>query len=583
MKDKNRIDRPNLIFEQMDATSMSFIDEKFSVIIDKGTLDALMPDDSIETQKTIDKFFNEITRVLCRGGRYICISLLQEHILRKFVSYFALKNFMLRITRCHEAENKTKNEEGSSIPVFSIMATKFPGIKDKILELSLTDDSPIKVKNEDELINSILSVQQSALVCDRLSKKNVSDVGEINLDLYQPGNDNPRYKIYILDKPNSNGKTYAAFLVPQGRETDWLFSTSQGRKEFLGNVDKDRVAIVVLGRNHTFNNWDDIKIELSPSIKNLSPSGLSKNYIIDYLSLGADIGKRELIYQGESKYSGKYLIEDVIDDDSKKHTRRLVFLDNQFVVQSEAEMKLSKNRRGKRKLIVNPGVLSCEYHPYMSVGINSLMKNSNEIKNILVIGLGGGGLCLFLNNCYEKLNITAVEIDEAMLKIATNWFDFVQDNRTSVCIDDGIEYINNAALNNKKFDAILFDVDSKDPSLGMCCPPQEFLDTSVLSNVSKCLNDDGIFILNFVCRDKNLRPGVLNKLTNTFTSITSMKMNIILNEIFMCTNVKKNIDQWKNEWKESVVDFNQRVKSKKLLNDDIVDVAELLDELTIEV
>lgn len=58
MREKNRSDKRDLIFQQMDATAMSYPDDKFSVVIDKGTLDALMPDTSDETQKTINKFFS---------------------------------------------------------------------------------------------------------------------------------------------------------------------------------------------------------------------------------------------------------------------------------------------------------------------------------------------------------------------------------------------------------------------------------------------------------------------------------------------------------------------------------------------
>lgn len=31
---------------------------------------------------------------------------------------------MFRIVRCHEAEEKTRMEDGSSIPVFAVIATK---------------------------------------------------------------------------------------------------------------------------------------------------------------------------------------------------------------------------------------------------------------------------------------------------------------------------------------------------------------------------------------------------------------------------------------------------------------------------
>ena len=67
---------------------MSFGDEDFSVVLDKGTLDALMVDGSEDVVATVDRMFSEIVRVLRPCGRYVCISLMQDHILRKLVAYF---------------------------------------------------------------------------------------------------------------------------------------------------------------------------------------------------------------------------------------------------------------------------------------------------------------------------------------------------------------------------------------------------------------------------------------------------------------------------------------------------------------
>ena len=67
---------------------MEFADGDFNVALDKGTLDALMTDNSTETNEKIDTMFSEIGRVLKLGGRYICISLSQNHILNKVLEYF---------------------------------------------------------------------------------------------------------------------------------------------------------------------------------------------------------------------------------------------------------------------------------------------------------------------------------------------------------------------------------------------------------------------------------------------------------------------------------------------------------------
>ena len=61
----------------MDATNTVYEDDDFNEVFDKGTLDAMMPDDSIEVVDQVNRLFAEIERLLKLGGRYICISLLQ--------------------------------------------------------------------------------------------------------------------------------------------------------------------------------------------------------------------------------------------------------------------------------------------------------------------------------------------------------------------------------------------------------------------------------------------------------------------------------------------------------------------------
>lgn len=122
-KDKKREKMQYLL---MDATAMTFENESYNVVFDKGTLDALMPDDSTETIEIVDKYFSEIKRVLKLGGRYICISLLQEHILRKLVKFFCNKSWMFRVVRCYDAEQQnSERAEGNTLPVFVVVATKF--------------------------------------------------------------------------------------------------------------------------------------------------------------------------------------------------------------------------------------------------------------------------------------------------------------------------------------------------------------------------------------------------------------------------------------------------------------------------
>lgn len=79
-----------------------------------------------------------------------------------------------------------------------------------------------------------------------------------------------------------------------------------------------------------------------------------------------------------------------------------------------------------------------------------------------------------------------------MLSVATDYFGLTQDSRLKVVIDDGIEFLKKAVKMGQSYKAVLFDVDSKDPSVGMSCPPVQFLSQEVLDAVKACIKDNGM-------------------------------------------------------------------------------------------
>lgn len=86
---------------------MTFDDNKFSVVLDKGTIDALMSNKSeqvtlsktdnfpglyvfvrIQVLSDIDAILQQVERVLRITGRFICITLAQKHILDHISQHF---------------------------------------------------------------------------------------------------------------------------------------------------------------------------------------------------------------------------------------------------------------------------------------------------------------------------------------------------------------------------------------------------------------------------------------------------------------------------------------------------------------
>ena len=89
VKNKSRTDMKYL---KMDMLQMDFEAGQFDVVVDKGTLDALMSDENAQkANENSERLFNEIDRVLKVGGRYMCISLAQEHIASRLLETFAEK------------------------------------------------------------------------------------------------------------------------------------------------------------------------------------------------------------------------------------------------------------------------------------------------------------------------------------------------------------------------------------------------------------------------------------------------------------------------------------------------------------
>ena len=58
---------------------------------------------------------------------------------------------------------------------------------------------------------------------------------------------------------------------------------------------------------------------------------------VPFLSVGEDLGSRVVLHEGYSELSGDYVVEDV-DGDGGQKFRRLIFLSNKNVVQSEARL-----------------------------------------------------------------------------------------------------------------------------------------------------------------------------------------------------------------------------------------------------
>lgn len=128
MSSKNKERRPLMNYHVMDMLEMTFEDSSFDCIIDKGTLDAICVNGQLETMRKVSSMFSEVKRVLKTSGRYICVSLSQEHVLKQLLDGHSEG----WIVRAHVIR---KMEEGvaGSLPVFAFVMTKMMSIPGQLL------------------------------------------------------------------------------------------------------------------------------------------------------------------------------------------------------------------------------------------------------------------------------------------------------------------------------------------------------------------------------------------------------------------------------------------------------------------
>ena len=128
MSAKNKQKRPTMTFTKMDLLHMTYADAQFDCVLDKGTLDAIFSNTNDETLQSVGQMFTEIERVLKIAGRYLCITLAQDHILKKLLEAFEL-GWLVRVHKVLLGEHESGSGMGGALPVFVFVLTKMARVE----------------------------------------------------------------------------------------------------------------------------------------------------------------------------------------------------------------------------------------------------------------------------------------------------------------------------------------------------------------------------------------------------------------------------------------------------------------------
>jgi hypothetical protein len=100
-------------------------------------------------------------------------------------------------------------------------------------------------------------------------------LGDIDIWLQGPGEEDrgPRYTLSVVDivPPSQTPLPCAVFIIPQGREHEWLFSTPDGLRAVAGSAEYRRMICVRMNRGHTFADMEQVRPAPSLASRGLVP------------------------------------------------------------------------------------------------------------------------------------------------------------------------------------------------------------------------------------------------------------------------------------------------------------------------
>ncbi len=630
--------RPLMKWQVMDMTAMKFGARAFDVVLDKGSLDALMGDaeDDEGTQSGM-AFLREVKRVLrtsavnsgggcscCSAPKpsgvapaYVVVTLCQEHVLETILHAFSLlarDNQGPRTDRWQvtlSAIPQTKDMRDSPWQPFAIVARR--GANADAAAAAMQEGAAKTPEEEDgeELIDITLDFggRRQAAETEQMAEvrrvvrdwkvkaklqwaagralREESRRLEASLQQPHPGQrillnlpqhvqilscesseqlaKEVRFKAAVLDVRGELPRdprqvSCAVFLVPQGREHEWLFSSEEGRWELLAGCSVTRLVVVSLERGQDYGDMAAIQAELSPLVTQLAPivtrMGGAK---MNYLTITDGVGKRQCVHQCTSALSGDVVVEDVTlqAEGGPQVFRRMVFLESSNLIQSEALLtsgagkNKSKSKSKKKagvggKMVVDHAHLSCNYHLALSVGTALAgwrAEGPGPVK-VLLIGLGGGGLAMFLSQQFH-VDLTVVELDPVVERLAKDHFGFAEAAGLASVVGDGLAFVKerarqveaeaeggSAAVSASAFDVVIVDA-SGSAAESISCPPKAFLEAGFLRDLGACLRPAGLMAVNVVSRSQQAFDQAAAALKQHFGSLLCIRAEDDINRVVL--------------------------------------------------
>jgi spermidine synthase len=191
-------------------------------------------------------------------------------------------------------------------------------------------------------------------------------------------------------------------------------------------------------------------------------------------------------------------------------------------------------RFGGRQSVVKPGDPDHLELAYSRVALVGLALCEGP-RRMLVVGLGGGSLPMFLRKHYPAAAIDVAEIDPAVVDVAKQYFGFREDERMRAHVGDGRQFIENV---RQPYDMIVLD------AFGARSVPPHLTTLEFMQAVRRALTPGGVAVSNIWRPSHNpLYNSVIRTHQEAFDELFILDVPGDVNNILLALPRKQAVDR----------------------------------------
>ena len=143
------------------------------------------------------------------------------------------------------------------------------------------------------------------------------------------------------------------------------------------------------------------------------------------------------------------------------------------------------------KLVLNTALVNYSYGSLHEIFYKTFKKiniSTKEIKNVLILGFGGGSIASILkDNFHKECTITGIEADKEVIELAKKYFSIDRFKNLTIFNTDAYDFV---LKSTETYDLIALDIFVEDET------PEKFSDNQFLSGLNSLLSPDGIICYN---------------------------------------------------------------------------------------